>query len=681
MQTGGFVGNRVRPYFLAVGLLTLTRPALGVEDGPVDTSDPPSRVPSDVEPDQTRSAGNAGVPADFLIGQLERLHDEMRCQHVGRAESLERVHPCHRLGAANLIDYLTLRRHDIRSIQAALAELGLSSLGRAEEHVITTLERVLDILYLMTGRPDVRRTEAAASFSTGRRALDTNAAALLGPSTHDRSSRILVTMPSEAADDYPLVRTLITRGMDCARINCAHDDEERWGRMVAHVRRASQELDQPCPILMDLPGPKLRTGPIEPGPRVVRLRPRRDPLGRPIEPARALLVPDDLGPTRVVATASGTLLPVRREWLEMLRPGDAVRLSDTRNDRRTLFVTTRTEDGVWVEAHNTTYLQTGTRLTAPDQRHVSIGVLPAVEQSITLRVGDVITLCADLSPASPVGDASPIAPSNVMDPGLDSGIRSGLRIGCTLPAALEALHVGHRVYFDDGKIGGTAIAVRSGEADVRITLAATNGSKLRADKGVNLPDSELRLPALGAVDETILRFIVGHADLVGLSFAQDVADVTAVRRRLGELDGALLGIVLKIETARGFGALPEILLAGMESELLGVMVARGDLAVECGFERLAELQEEILSLCDAAHVPVIWATQVLDQMAKSGQPTRAEISDAVMGGRAECVMLNKGPHIMNTVTALDDILRRMSSHQQKKVTLLRQLQSWSTERA
>ncbi len=334
-----------------------------------------------------------------------------------------------------------------------------------------------------------------------------------------------------------------------------------------------------------------------------------------------------------------------------------------------------------MEAHDTTYLQTGTRLTATGQRHTRIGLLPALEQSIALRVDDVITLSADLSPATPVDDARPVAASNALYPGPTSGSRCGLRIGCTLPAALEALQVGHRVYFDDGKVGGTAIAVRPGEADVRITLAASGGSKLRAEKGINLPDSELRLPALGAADETILRFMVGHADLVGLSFTQDVADVTALCRLLRELDGESLGIVLKIETARGFGALPEILLAGMNSERLGVMVARGDLAVECGFERLAELQEEILSLCDAAHVPVIWATQVLDQMAKSGQPSRAEISDAAMSGRAECVMLNKGPHIIKTVSALDDILRRMSSHQQKKVTLLRRLQSWSPDPA
>ena len=618
---------------------------------------------------------------DSLIGQLEWLHNEMRRRHVERAESLERVHPCHRQGAANLIDYLVLRGHDIRSLQASLAELGLSSLGRAEEHVITTLEQVLGILYLMAGRTDVRRTEAAVSFGASRRALEAKADALLGPSPRDRSTRILVTMPSEAADDFLLVRALMAHGMECARINCAHDDEERWERMVAHIHRAAKELGQPCPILMDLPGPKLRTGPIEPGPRAVRLRPRRDALGRPIEPARALLVPDDPGSTPEVAPSSATLLPVRREWLARLHPGDVIHLFDTRNDRRTLFVTTQTEGGVWVEVHDTTYLQTGTTLIGPGERSVRIGILPALEQSITLRIDDLITLSADLSPAAPGGDAAPVSTSSNGHYCLDSKSRRGFRIGCTLPAALEALEVGHRVFFDDGKIAGTAIAVRRGEADVRITLAGSDGSRLRAEKGINMPDSELRLPAFGSADEFLLRFIVGHADLVGLSFAQGVADVTALRRRLGELDGESLGIVLKIETARGFGALPEILFAGMESERLGVMVARGDLAVECGFERMAELQEEILSLCDAAHIPLIWATQVLDRMAKSGQPSRAEISDAAMSGRAECVMLNKGPHIVKTVTVLDDILRRMSGHQQKRITLLRRLRSWSPEAA
>ena len=114
----------------------------------------------------------------------------------------------------------------------------------------------------------------------------------------------------------------------------------------------------------------------------------------------------------------------------------------------------------------------------------------------------------------------------------------------------------------------------------------------------------------------------------------------------------------------------------MRSPSVGLMIARGDLAVEIGYERLAEVQEEILWIAEAAHVPVIWATQVLETMAKTGQPSRAEVTDAAMGVRAECVMLNKGPHILEAIGLLDDILTRMARHQHKKRTMLRQLHSW-----
>ena len=92
--------------------------------------------------------------------------------------------------------------------------------------------------------------------------------------------------------------------------------------------------------------------------------------------------------------------------------------------------------------------------------------------------------------------------------------------------------------------------------------------------------------------------------------------------------------------------------------------------------RSAEVQEEMLWACEAAHLPVVWATQVLETLARTGRPSRAEITDAAMGERAECVMLNKGPHIMDAIRMLDDILRRMQEHQSKKRPLLRALQAW-----
>ncbi len=180
---------------------------------------------------------------------------------------------------------------------------------------------------------------------------------------------------------------------------------------------------------------------------------------------------------------------------------------------------------------------------------------------------------------------------------------------------------------------------------VRIERAAAVGSRLKAEKkGINVPDTRLPISALTEKDIADLATVVDIADLVEMSFVQDPSDVTLLHETLARLGGDRVGgVVLKIETRQAFERLPQLLLTAMRRPRVGVMIARGDLAVEVGYERLAELQEEILWLCEAAHLPVIWATQVLEQLAKSGLPSRAEISDAAMGERAECVMLNKGP--------------------------------------
>jgi pyruvate kinase len=590
-----------------------------------------------------------------LVRQLEELREEMRQRYVDATDDLERVLPSHRLSAANLIDYLTLRDFELREIQESLAQLGLSSLGRAEEHVITTLERVIDNLYALAGDEHGRRTESAVSFHEGQEILAANSEALLGPNRPGRPARILVTMPTEAASDYGLVTEMVARGMDCARINCAHDDPDQWRRMAENVRRAAEACGRTCRVLMDLPGPKLRTGPIRPGPQVVRLRPTRDQLGRALAPVTAVFVASDSLPRVPDRLGDAPLIPVERDWLTLLRRGDQVALVDTRESHRVATVTSVSAGYASIDFEDTTYLATGLRLVAPKGRETRVGQLQALEQSIVLHRGDVLTLTHDLSPVDP----------------------RDMRIGCTLPDALMTARTGQRVLFDDGKIGGLVVSVRSGEIDVSIESAAPQGTKLRAEKGISLPDTTLDIATLGPDDLRLLPFIVECADIVGLSFAQRAEDITALQGHLRALGGTGLGIVLKIETVRGFDRLPEMLLAAMASDRVGVMVARGDLAVECGFERLAEVQEEILWLCEAAHVPTIWATQVLDQLARTGRPSRAEISDAFMAGRAECVMLNKGPHIIEAVTALDDILGRMDSYQHKKTALLRRLTRWS----
>jgi pyruvate kinase len=137
-----------------------------------------------------------------------------------------------------------------------------------------------------------------------------------------------------------------------------------------------------------------------------------------------------------------------------------------------------------------------------------------------------------------------------------------------------------------------------------------------------------------------------------------------------------LAIVAKIETAIAVSNLPELIVHAAGKHAFGLMIARGDLAVEIGYQRLTEIQEEILWICEAAHVPVIWATQVLESLVKDGAPSRGEMTDAAMAERAECVMLNKGPFIAEAIAILDDVLTRMEAHQSKKTPQLRALHSW-----
>jgi pyruvate kinase len=608
---------------------------------------------------------------DGVIEELTDLRAQMIAREAQAREVLDLADPAYRRSARNLIHYVTLRRHDIRDLQERLAGAGLSSLGRSESYVLANVEAVLEIARHLAGAgplPGLPRLEPT-SLDESKALLDRHTTDLLGPEPGPRGVRIMVTLPTEAASDRKLVEELVDAGMDCARINCAHDGEEVWARMIENVREASRAKGRPCRVMMDLAGPKLRTGAIRSGPRVVKLRPKRDQKGRVVEPARVWLYAAGSSP----ATPEGAdaALPVPGLWLAQLAAGDRVELEDARGSSRKLTVAEVDADGAWALSKKTCYVATGTRLRRSGTGAASeaaIGELPALEQKIPLATGDRLLLTRSHEPGEP---AARDAEGRVVRPAY---------IACTLPEIFEDVEVGQSILFDDGKIAGRVVAAGTDTLEVEITRTRMRGGALGADKGINLPDTSLRLPALTEKDREDLRFVIAHADIVALSFVNDPSDVLALDELLAEGGGNRLGIVLKIETRRAFENLPDLLLTAMRRPSHGVMIARGDLAVECGFERLAEIQEEILWLCEAAHIPVIWATQVLESLAKEGMPSRAEVTDAAMSNRAECVMLNKGPHIVTAVRALDDILRRMGTHQTKKRSMLRRLDVAKTGR-
>jgi len=246
-------------------------------------------------------------------------------------------------------------------------------------------------------------------------------------------------------------------------------------------------------------------------------------------------------------------------------------------------------------------------------------------------------------------------------------------VGCTLPGVVKDLQAGDRVLFDDGLF--EAVVESPGElmAVLRLTRVSAPNPRIKPEKGINFPDTELTVRCLTDFDKSVIPFAQAHADLVGFSFVRSAADVAELQGLLRRNGGKKLPIVLKIETYEAVQNLPTLLLQGMEEPVFGVMIARGDLAVEIGFERLSEIQEEILWLCEAAHVPVIWATQVLETLNKSGIATRSEVTDAAHAAHAECVMLNKGKYMLTVLATLQDILHRIGGHHAKKRYLFRPL--------
>ncbi len=457
---------------------------------------------------------------------------------------------------ANLSHYLTLRRRDIRPLQRQLMRLGFSSLGRLESRVLPTLDAVLASLAAATASapPFSRPTEE--TFFHGEQALAAAAGDLLGAAPSHRRCRIMVTLPSEAADAPDMVADLVKRGMTIARINCAHDDRDAWLAMAAHVREAGQRLARPVKVLMDIAGPKIRT--------------------------------------ETVAPAKGA----------------------------------------------------------------------------KLQVGDLFRLVAE------------------GEPGLAGGARVCASV--SLPQIVTRLSLGDRIRYDDGKLEGVVEALSEMAALVRVTRCKTGGAKIKPEKGLNLPDTALGLSPLTAKDEADLMSVVECADMIGYSFVSRPEDIDLLEAALARHDGTTpggaeraamrkgkLGLVAKIEHPDAVRNLPALIATALRHRRpFGVMIARGDLAAEIGFERVAEMQEEILWICEAAAVPTIWATQVLEDLVKTGLPSRGEMTDAAMAARAECVMLNKGPAVAEAVSLLDHLLSRMDGHMMKKTPMLRALKSW-----
>jgi pyruvate kinase len=589
-----------------------------------------------------------------MINKIKSLYrDTIKYEKKYSAE-LKKVHPSFKKSAKNLVDYISLRTHDINELQNNLGESGFSRLGRCESHVHASLLSTLDTLSNFKKVKDIKTINPSLSIKRGKKINATNTKALLGYRSKGRRVRIMVTLPNEAAEDYKLVQGLLSSGMNSARINCAVDGPEVWKKMIDNLNKAKKSVGKNCRIIMDLGGPKLRTGFIVPGPKVIHLRPEKDPFGNVIMPKSILLTND---PNMAKDPMNPHIL-VEGE-ISNIHVGDKLIFTDVREKNSTFHVKKKLKNALLIEYSDSVYLVPGLVLHSDtsNQPVLKIADIPPLEQKLLLKKDDILVLHKDQKP----GEPAKIDPSGK--------VVHSAHISCTFPEVFTYVRKGEPVFFDDGKIEGVIQSVSANMIKIKIISAKESGSKLGADKGINLPKSKILLSGLSKKDKSDLKFISKYADTVAFSFVNSPKDVMQLIKELKKIKSKL-GIIVKIETLQALKNFPQILLTAMRVYPVGIMIARGDLAIEGGWLNMAKIQEELLLFCNAAHIPVIWATQVLENLAKKGMPSRAEITDAAMSQRSECVMLNKGPFINDAILMLDNILKSMEPYRNKMSPML-----------
>jgi pyruvate kinase len=493
----------------------------------------------------------------------------------------------HRSSARNLLHYIAMRREDLGELEKHLAMLGMSSLRLAGSNALATVNRLLEL----SDRVANRRYKAYAvgapcDAEAASRLLHQHTRNLFG----DRTMRI-ATMPSAAAHDYSLVHGFLKSGMGCMRIDCAREDRHAWRAMIHNLDKARVALKVGCVVLMDLPGANITTGAIELGPAVLKVRPSRDEYGRVSKPAR-LWIGDEVAGAPTYANA----LYVDRKWLSGIAKGDEIRCLDTRGRRRRMEVLDVKRGGVWVGSDRTAYLTNGTTLKRSgthNQPTIKTGAygIAAEPGRIRLSPGDTLTLSADSAPGRAARKNSA---GHVLSPA---------RISCSDPRALTKIKVGDRVIMDEGRISGIADASSGDEVHIRIQATVPMGAWLTSNASISLPDSVVDLPAIMSRDVDNLKFIVKHADLVGVPSINHESDIRALIDALREHTDAPPGILLTIANRHSYERLPAIILAAMRHPRFGVLIARNELAAAVNDQRLSDMEYEIRGLCEAAHCP------------------------------------------------------------------------------
>jgi pyruvate kinase len=564
-----------------------------------------------------------------------------------------------KLSHVNLEQYLKLRSMNITDLQEKLVKLGLSTLGRSQPHILDTINQVLIILAKFKNE-EYNEIDNPLDYDLAMEIIS-HRLKIYGfkDESYLAKTKIMVTLPSSASIDGELIEDLCLSGADILRINSAHDGSQAWVHMAQKIKQLNKDKGLETMIYFDLAGPKIRTTSLEKFSPPIK-------IGSKKEKTLIHLVCDSHQTTKEAIESSIAKIVVSEKFLHSCKKGHSIHFVDCLEKKRELEILEVSEDLVVCQAHQKSYINSNVVLKLKSKKiKTNIYNLRKIPIEIRLFNHEKILIKTDLEEGY------------LVDP--SDGFDYKAVIGCSSKDVFKYVKVEDRVFIDDGKIECKVIHQSETEILCEVIRSKDNGVVVKEEKGINFPDSDLQLEAVTDEDFLNLKAVLDYVDMIGISFCQTKKDIESLEKFLMENQKSQLGIIAKIETQKSVANLPEILKALIQHNNSGIMIARGDLAIEVGFENLSVLQEEILNLCEAAHIPVIYATQVLENKMKTNLPSRAEITDAAFAQRADCIMLNKGIYAVDTIKILKTILRQMHKLFKKNRQLLTIAPHWTVK--
>ena len=564
----------------------------------------------------------------------------------------------------NLKAYVYLRTKDITVLQEELTAIGLSSLGRAQSCIISSINHDLIILSALLGL-DTKELESHDNFLSFKQSqkIMEEKATVFGKLDSDLITKVMVTLPSEAKDSPTIIKELIATDTSVLRINTAHDDAIAWEKMAQTIQEENKLQNKETKIYVDLAGPKNRTGKIIKDTYPFKIGSKE---GKKVEITSKILENTFTKGESKDGKSIASLVVEDEFYEEAFKHQDKIFIQDVEREKKQSFKLVVEGEKLFAIVNKKVLILPTTMVKLKTKGKTLKSNLHNFELQ-----PEIIRLFRN--------DTIIITPLTMMDGCASYTYEANTYcaiINCSNKEIFDYVKIGDDIFIDDGKIGCKVIKHLPIGLECSVFLAKENGTVLKEEKGINFPNSDLEISAITPVDEKNFEDIIKYADIIGISFAQSKGDIKKLQDMLKAKKKNNVAIVPKIETKLALKNLPQILEQLLESEQYALMIARGDLAIEIGFDNLPYIQEEIFGICEAAHVPVIYATQILEGKMKNNLPSRAEVIDAANAQRADCVMLNKGPFVVDTIVSIKNILRQVHTLFHKNRQLLGICELW-----